>query len=41
VRNPGTGEDPLEARTLRPVDVELLYGAERPSSLTLPVTAME
>ncbi|MGN6390849.1 MAG: CocE/NonD family hydrolase [Gemmatimonadales bacterium] len=39
VRNPGTGEDPIAARTQRPVDVELLYGPEHPSSLVLPVTA--
>lgn len=39
VRNPGTGEDPLEARTKRPVDVELVYGPQRPSSLVLPITA--
>jgi putative CocE/NonD family hydrolase len=38
VRNPGTGEDPLTATTLRPVDVELLYGPEHPSSLVLPVS---
>lgn len=37
VRNPGTGEDPLTAKTLRAVNVELLHGRERPSSLTLPV----
>lgn len=39
VRNPGTGEDPLEAQTKRPVDVELVYGPQRPSSLVLPITA--
>ena len=39
VRNPGTGEDPLTARTTRPVDVELLFGREHPSSLVLPLTA--
>jgi putative CocE/NonD family hydrolase len=38
VRNPGTGEDPLIAEKPRPVDVELLYGPERPSSLLLPAT---
>ena len=37
VRNPGTGEDPLEAETQRPVEVELLYGPERPSLLVLPI----
>ncbi|MGN6170015.1 MAG: CocE/NonD family hydrolase [Solirubrobacteraceae bacterium] len=36
VRNPGTGEDPLEAETQQPVDVELLYGPQRASSLVLP-----
>ncbi len=35
-RNPGTGEDPLEAQTLRPVEVELLHGPQRPSCLVLP-----
>jgi putative CocE/NonD family hydrolase len=39
VRNPGTGEDPVTATTLRAVDVELLYGPEHPSSLVLPVTS--
>lgn len=39
VRNPGTGEDPLTARTRRAVDVELLYGPDHPSSLVLPVLA--
>jgi hypothetical protein len=37
VRNPGTGEDPLDAETQRPVEVELLYGPERPSLLVLPI----
>jgi putative CocE/NonD family hydrolase len=37
VRNPGTGEDPLEAKSQRPVEVELLYGPERPSLLVLPI----
>lgn len=36
VRNPGTGEDPLTAGKTRAVDVEVLYGPERPSSLFLP-----
>jgi uncharacterized protein len=36
VRNPGTGEAPLTAENLQPVDVELLYGHEWPSSLQLP-----
>jgi putative CocE/NonD family hydrolase len=39
VRNPGTGEDPLTATTTRAVDVELLYGPQRPSSVVLPVLA--
>jgi putative CocE/NonD family hydrolase len=39
VRNPGTGEDPLDAKTQIQVEVELLYGPERPSALALPVTA--
>ena len=39
VRNPGTGEDPLTATTLRAVDVEMLYGPEHPSSLVLPILA--
>ena len=37
VRNPGTGGDPLTAQELRAVEVELLYGPERPSSVVLPV----
>jgi putative CocE/NonD family hydrolase len=36
VRNPGTGEDPLTAEKPRAVDVEILYGPERPSALLLP-----
>jgi putative CocE/NonD family hydrolase len=36
VRNPGTGEDPLTAEKPRAVDIELVYGPERPSSLLLP-----
>ena len=35
-RNPGTGEDPATATTLRPVDVEVLHDAEHPSNLVLP-----
>jgi putative CocE/NonD family hydrolase len=38
VRNPGTGEDPLGAENQRPVEVELLYGPQRPSLLVLPIT---
>lgn len=37
VRNPGTGEDPIAARMLRPVEIELLYGPEHPSALVLPI----
>jgi putative CocE/NonD family hydrolase len=36
VRNPGTGEDPLTAESLRAVDVEILHGPEHRSSLVLP-----
>ncbi|MBO0880355.1 MAG: hydrolase, partial [Mycobacterium sp.] len=36
VRNPGTGEDPLTAKNPRAVDVEVLYGPGRPSSVFLP-----
>lgn len=39
VRNPGTGEDPLTAEHPRAVDVELLFGPERASSLLLPTGA--
>jgi predicted acyl esterase len=39
VRNPGTGEDPLAATTLRSVNVEILYGPQYPSALVLPVLA--
>jgi putative CocE/NonD family hydrolase len=39
VRNPGTGDDPLDAETQRPVDVELLHGSERASLLVLPGVA--
>ena len=41
VRNPGTGEDPLNAETKLQVEVELLYGPERPSALALPITAAQ
>ncbi len=40
VRNPGTGEDPLTARELRAVDIELLYSPERASSVVLPVFSL-
>jgi len=36
-RNPGTGEDPATATTLRPVDIEVLHDASHPSALILPV----
>jgi uncharacterized protein len=39
VRNPGTGEDPLTATTLRAVEVEILYGPGHPSSVVLPVSS--
>ncbi len=39
VRNPGTGEDPLTATALRAVNVEILYGPQRPSALALPLLA--
>jgi putative CocE/NonD family hydrolase len=35
-RNPGTGEDPLTATRLQPVDVELLHDPGHPSALILP-----
>jgi uncharacterized protein len=35
-RNPGTGENPITATTLRPVDLEVLHGAQHPSTLILP-----
>jgi uncharacterized protein len=35
-RNPGTGEDPMTATTLRPVTVELLRDQQHPSHLVLP-----
>jgi uncharacterized protein len=37
-RNPGTGEDPMTATVLKPVDVELLRDAAHPSHLVLPRT---
>ena len=39
VRNPGTGEDPVTATSLRAVDMELLHDAQHPSVLTLPANA--
>jgi uncharacterized protein len=35
-RNPGTGEDPVSVTRLEPVDVEVLFGPDRPSALVLP-----
>ena len=35
-RNPGTGEDPATATTLRAVEIELLHDRDHPSSLVLP-----
>jgi uncharacterized protein len=37
VRNPGTGEHPLEAKSLRAVDVEILHAPEHQSSVVLPI----
>jgi putative CocE/NonD family hydrolase len=37
IRNPGTGEDPFTAETLRAVDVELVHGPEHPSCVLLPI----
>lgn len=36
-RNPGTDDDPNHASHLRPVEVEVLRGAQHPSALVLPV----
>jgi putative CocE/NonD family hydrolase len=35
-RNPGTGEDPATATTLRAVDIEILHGRRHPAALLLP-----
>jgi predicted acyl esterase len=35
-RNPGTGEDPVTATRLEPVDIEVLRDAAHPSVLILP-----
>ncbi len=35
-RNPGTGEDPMTATTLRAVDIEILHDEPHPSQLILP-----
>jgi putative CocE/NonD family hydrolase len=39
VRNPGTGEHPLEAETLKAVDVEILHGPPHPSAVVLPIAS--
>jgi uncharacterized protein len=36
-RNPGTGEDPATAVTLRAVQIEVVHDAGHPSALILPV----
>jgi putative CocE/NonD family hydrolase len=36
-RNPNTGEDPMEARTLRAVTQRVYFGGNTPSHLILPV----
>jgi putative CocE/NonD family hydrolase len=41
VRNPGTGEDPLEAEGQRPVEVEFVHGPAWPSCLVLPISAYD
>jgi putative CocE/NonD family hydrolase len=40
VRNPGTGEDPLTARAMRAVDVEVLFGPQHPAAVVLPVVSL-
>ncbi len=35
-RNPGSGEDPVTATALEPVDIEIFHDAEHPSMLVLP-----
>jgi uncharacterized protein len=35
-RNPGTGEGPLTATQLEPVEIEVLHGGEHPSAVILP-----
>jgi putative CocE/NonD family hydrolase len=35
-RNPGTGEDPMTATELRPVDIEILRDSDHPAALMLP-----
>jgi putative CocE/NonD family hydrolase len=37
VRNPGTGEDPSAATTMRAVDINILHDAAHPSVLILPL----
>jgi uncharacterized protein len=36
IRNPGTGQDPLTATALQPVDIEVLHDEAHPSHLILP-----
>jgi putative CocE/NonD family hydrolase len=36
LRNPGTGEDPLTARRMTAVDIEILHDSDHPSFLSLP-----
>lgn len=36
IRNPGTGEDPLTATALQPVNIQVLHDPEHPSHLILP-----
>jgi hypothetical protein len=38
-RNPGTGEDPLTATEMMPVDVQILWGGAHASRLVLPAAA--
>jgi uncharacterized protein len=40
-RNPGTGEDPASATTLRAVDIEILHGPPHPAQLILQTGAKE
>ena len=38
-RNPGTGEEPLIATELEPVEIEVLHGGAHPSAVILPRAA--
>jgi len=40
-RNPGTGEDPTTATTMRAVEIEIRHEARHSSALTLPQAAVE